>query len=67
MTIYNPTISNLNTFTGNVLQQATSVVTDTNPLCYELGNQCYSVYGFEASQSLSKYDHCTDPNLVSTR
>ncbi|KAF8351645.1 glycoside hydrolase family 16 protein [Amanita rubescens] len=47
MTIYNTSISSLNTFVGNVLQQATSVVTDTNQVCYELVDGCYSVYGFE--------------------
>ncbi|KJA29832.1 glycoside hydrolase family 16 protein [Hypholoma sublateritium FD-334 SS-4] len=31
-----PTISSLNTFTGNAEQQATSVVTNTNQRCYEL-------------------------------
>jgi len=54
MTIYNTSISSLNTFVGNVLQQATSVVTDTNQVCYELVDGCYSVYGFEASCSLDK-------------
>ncbi|KAF8737934.1 hypothetical protein AX14_012116 [Amanita brunnescens Koide BX004] len=47
MTLYDPTISKLNTFVGNVQQQATSVVTNTNELCYELEAGCYSVYGFE--------------------
>ncbi|KAF9268840.1 beta-glucan synthesis-associated protein [Marasmius fiardii PR-910] len=43
-----PTISELNSFKGNALQQATSVVTNTNPQCYELSpNPCFSVYGFE--------------------
>ncbi|TEB35725.1 glucosidase [Coprinellus micaceus] len=33
--IPNPSISHLNGFVGNVVQQAASVVTDTNQLCYE--------------------------------
>ncbi|KAF8450630.1 glycoside hydrolase family 16 protein [Boletus edulis BED1] len=45
--IANPTISVQNTYTGSVLQQATSVVTETNQLCYEGESGCYSIYGFE--------------------
>ncbi|KAF9481835.1 glycoside hydrolase family 16 protein [Pholiota conissans] len=40
-------MSRLNTFTGSVTQQATSVVTDTNQKCYELIEDCFTVYGFE--------------------
>ncbi|KAF8622154.1 hypothetical protein AX15_007272 [Amanita polypyramis BW_CC] len=47
MTLYDPSISKLNSFMGNVLQQATSVVTDTNQVCYEAIEGCYSIYGFE--------------------
>lgn len=47
MTLHDPTISSLNTFVGNVEQQATSVVTQTNQSCYELVGGCYSIYGFE--------------------
>jgi hypothetical protein len=43
----NPTISQLNTFTGSVTQQATSVVTSTDPACYEQDGGCFSIYGFE--------------------
>ena len=32
---------------GSVTQQATSVVTSTDPGCYEYELGCYSVYGFE--------------------
>ena len=32
---------------GGVYQQATSLVTSTNQVCYELVNACYSRYGFE--------------------
>ncbi|KAF4620325.1 hypothetical protein D9613_000685 [Agrocybe pediades] len=47
MIINDPTISSLNTYTGSATQQATSVVTNTNPACYEANGGCYSVYGFE--------------------
>ena len=42
-----PSISALNTFKGSVTQQATSVVTSTDPNCYEGETGCFSVYGFE--------------------
>ncbi|KAJ6593908.1 beta-glucan synthesis-associated [Mycena capillaripes] len=42
-----PTISQLNTFIGSVTQQATSVVTSTDPACYEQDGGCFSIYGFE--------------------
>ncbi|KAF4619651.1 hypothetical protein D9613_005269 [Agrocybe pediades] len=42
-----PTISRQNGFIGSATQMATSVVTDTNQLCYELVEDCYSVFGFE--------------------
>ncbi|CCM00674.1 uncharacterized protein FIBRA_02713 [Fibroporia radiculosa] len=45
--IANPSISTQNTYSGGVLQQATSVVTETNQNCYEYETGCYSVYGFE--------------------
>lgn len=47
MQIVDPTISFQNTFTGSATQQATSVVTDTNPRCYEGSGGCFSVYAFE--------------------
>lgn len=47
MTIHDPSISQLNGFVGNIDQQATSVVTDTNAECYEFTGGCYSIYGFE--------------------
>ena len=37
--INDPDTSVLNTFIGSVTQQATSVVTDTNPQCYEYPTQ----------------------------
>lgn len=42
-----PSISKQNNFIGSATQQATSVVTNTNQRCYELVEDCYSVYGFE--------------------
>ncbi|KAG8218548.1 glycoside hydrolase family 16 protein [Butyriboletus roseoflavus] len=45
--IIDPSISTQNTYTGSVLQQATSVVTETNQVCYEGVTGCYSIYGFE--------------------
>ena len=48
-----PSISALNDFKGSATQQATSVVTSTNQLCYELVENCFSIYGFEASMFYS--------------
>ncbi|KAJ6625637.1 glycoside hydrolase family 16 protein [Mycena sp. CBHHK59/15] len=45
--VADPTISQLNTFIGSVTQEATSVVTSTDPLCYEQNGDCFSIYGFE--------------------
>ncbi|KAF8210282.1 beta-glucan synthesis-associated [Mycena galopus ATCC 62051] len=45
--IADPSISQLNTFIGSVTQQASSVVTETNPSAYEQNGGLYSVYGFE--------------------
>ncbi|KIM68922.1 glycoside hydrolase family 16 protein [Scleroderma citrinum Foug A] len=45
--IRDPTISVQNTYIGSVLQQATSVVTTTDPNCYEGTGGCFSIYGFE--------------------
>ncbi|KAJ7703191.1 beta-glucan synthesis-associated protein-domain-containing protein [Mycena rosella] len=47
MIIPDPTISSLNTFKGSITQQATSVVTSTDPACYEKDGGCFSIYGFE--------------------
>ncbi|KAJ7901836.1 beta-glucan synthesis-associated [Mycena olivaceomarginata] len=47
MIIPDPSISVLNTFRGSITQQATSVVTKTDPSCYEQNGGCFSVYGFE--------------------
>ncbi|KAJ7511127.1 glycoside hydrolase family 16 protein [Mycena galericulata] len=40
-------ISAQNAFVGNVFQQTTSVLTNTNQDCYQLTGQCFSTYGFE--------------------
>ncbi|SJK97250.1 related to KRE6-glucan synthase subunit [Armillaria ostoyae] len=45
--VRDPSISQLNTFTGNVEQQATSVVTNTDTECYEKTGGCFSTYAFE--------------------
>ncbi|KAJ7768364.1 glycoside hydrolase family 16 protein [Mycena metata] len=45
--IANASASVLNTYTGGAYQQATSVVTQTNQLCYELLDNCFAIYGFE--------------------
>ncbi|KAJ7218060.1 beta-glucan synthesis-associated [Mycena pura] len=42
-----PTVSLMNTFRGSITQEATSILTNTDPLCYEGTGGCYSVYGFE--------------------
>ncbi|KAG9317367.1 beta-glucan synthesis-associated [Chiua virens] len=45
--IVDSSISVQNTYIGSALQQATSVVTQTNQICYEGLTGCYSIYGFE--------------------
>ncbi|KAI0737554.1 beta-glucan synthesis-associated protein [Daedaleopsis nitida] len=45
--IEDPTISQLNGYTGGVYQQATSVVSATNQEAYELTGFQYAVYGFQ--------------------
>ncbi|EPQ59119.1 glycoside hydrolase family 16 protein [Gloeophyllum trabeum ATCC 11539] len=45
--IVDPSISQQNSFIGSATQQATSVVTATNQVCYEYEQGCYSIYGFE--------------------
>ncbi|TDL29248.1 glycoside hydrolase family 16 protein [Rickenella mellea] len=47
MIVPNPSISQLNTYTGSILQQATSVVSNTDPNCYTGETGCFSIYGFE--------------------
>lgn len=63
----NPSISALNDFKGSATQQATSVVTNTNQLCYELVDDCFSVYGFEASNVLFCLLHSSDLNCISVQ
>ncbi|KAJ7255831.1 beta-glucan synthesis-associated protein [Mycena haematopus] len=45
--IKDPTLSHQNSFSGEVYQQATSVVSTTNQSCYQLTEQCFDVNGFE--------------------
>ncbi|KIY45768.1 glycoside hydrolase family 16 protein [Fistulina hepatica ATCC 64428] len=45
--IPNASISKLNTYTGGIYQQATSVVSKTAQHCYENEGGCFAVYGFE--------------------
>ncbi|KAF8920503.1 beta-glucan synthesis-associated protein [Mucidula mucida] len=46
--IFDEEISIFNTYIGGKTQQAASVVTNTDPNCYQLGGTgCFSVYGFE--------------------
>ncbi|KAJ7363795.1 glycoside hydrolase family 16 protein [Mycena albidolilacea] len=47
------TLSELNTYKGGAYQQASSVVTKTNQRCYELVDNCYSVYGMEYKPGFS--------------
>ncbi|PVG03239.1 concanavalin A-like lectin/glucanase [Serendipita vermifera] len=47
MEIYDHTVSELNTYRGSVLQQASSVVSITDQNCYEGNTGCFSIYGFE--------------------
>lgn len=52
MIVTDPSKSTINGFVGNIIQQATSVVTKTNQRCYELIEDCYSVYAFEVSSAI---------------
>ncbi|KAH8113341.1 beta-glucan synthesis-associated [Phellopilus nigrolimitatus] len=47
MIIADTSISEQNTYTGGVLQQASSVVTTANQDCYTGETGCFEVYGFE--------------------
>nr|GAT56376.1 predicted protein [Mycena chlorophos] len=42
-----PSISARNTFFGSILQEAASILTNTNPNCYEGNGTCFAAYGFE--------------------
>lgn len=58
MIVSDPAISAQNGFIGNVMQQATSIVTETDQDCYEYAGGCYSVYGFEVCEC-----ECRDPGI----
>uniref|UniRef100_A0A0W0FM02 GH16 domain-containing protein n=1 Tax=Moniliophthora roreri TaxID=221103 RepID=A0A0W0FM02_MONRR len=45
--IYDDTITELNTYLGGPYQQATSCVSKTEQKCYQLDDNCFSVFGFE--------------------
>ncbi|CAK5265555.1 unnamed protein product [Mycena citricolor] len=45
--IPNPAISQQNSFNGNLFQEASSVVSNTNQSCYELLDGCFAINGFE--------------------
>ncbi|KAL4265006.1 SKN1/KRE6 family protein [Pleurotus pulmonarius] len=47
MIIRDSSITRQNSFIGSITQQATSVITKTNPDCYELEQGCFSIYAFE--------------------
>jgi len=45
--IYDPSNTGMNSYIGGKTQQATSILTNTNPECYELNGGCSLVYAFE--------------------
>ncbi|CAK5274062.1 unnamed protein product [Mycena citricolor] len=47
--IPDPTISQLNSYAGGILQQASSVVSESNQNCYQQVDDCFAVYGFQYS------------------
>ncbi|KAJ3574781.1 hypothetical protein NP233_g1520 [Leucocoprinus birnbaumii] len=55
MVVADPSRSRINGFVGNIIQQAASVLTKTNQICYELIEDCYSIYGFEVITPLSPF------------
>ncbi|KIY69736.1 glycoside hydrolase family 16 protein [Cylindrobasidium torrendii FP15055 ss-10] len=54
--IADSSISRLNTYIGGSTQQATSVVSETNPQCYQLGGGCFSIYAFEYKPGFAEDD-----------
>ena len=61
--IADPSVSSFNTFLGTTMQQATSVVTQTNQNCYEGGTGCFSVYGFEYKPG---FDNAVCPQTIAS-
>ncbi|CAK5273433.1 unnamed protein product [Mycena citricolor] len=45
--IPDPAISQLNSYAGGTLQQASSVVSQSNQTCYQLVQDCFALYGFQ--------------------
>ncbi|KIK04696.1 glycoside hydrolase family 16 protein [Laccaria amethystina LaAM-08-1] len=65
MILGDPSISKMNTFVGNVIQQASSVVTKTNQRCYELVDGCFSTYGVEISLlNLAGWDDAVSSSYI---
>ena len=55
-------LTTLNSYAGGKFQQTTSALTYTNQDCYELTEQCFSVYGFEYKPGFD--DAYVSPTLV---
>jgi len=53
--IPDPTVTSFNTYIGGAYQQTTSGLAFTDSDCYELGAQCFSVYGYEYATGTSGY------------
>ncbi|KAH0838181.1 glycoside hydrolase family 16 protein [Lanmaoa asiatica] len=53
--IPNPSITQLNSYTGGVFQQATSGVTISNQSCYELTSGCFATYGYQYQPGRYQY------------
>ncbi|KAF7337424.1 GH16 domain-containing protein [Mycena sanguinolenta] len=68
MIIPNPSITAQNAFVGNVFQQTTSALSNTNQDCYQLKGQCFSTYGFEYTPGYADayISWITDDKLVWT-
>ena len=62
MYIADLSLSQFNDFVGSALQQAASIVTQTNQNCYEGGTGCFSVYGFEYKPG---FDDAVSPHISS--
>lgn len=46
-TIFDETVSELNSYKGGSTQQAASVVSKTGQRCYQMNEDCYAIYGIE--------------------
>ncbi|KAK0461996.1 beta-glucan synthesis-associated [Desarmillaria tabescens] len=61
--IADSSVSTFNTYVGGLFQQATSVVSETNPDCYQLASGCFAIYGFE-TVSLICFEGYASDNAV---